>query len=70
MIAEWMLYASALGALIAGAAAALDRVAAARGSATRWLWLGAVVVTLLAPAALALRRPAPPALVARLGATR
>ncbi len=52
-----MVYATALGALLGAAAVALDRLAAARRVATRWLWIGAIAGTLVAPALLMLRPP-------------
>lgn len=57
MIAIWMLYATAFGSLMSVAAAALDRLAPSARVPRRWLWLGAIVTTLAAPALLALRRP-------------
>lgn len=66
MIAEWMLYATALGVLLGGAAFALERLAAMRHMAIRWLWLGAIAGTLLGPVLVALlprsATPAPTAM--------
>ena len=42
MIASWMLYTAAVGALMTIAALALDRAFAARGRATRGIWAAAV----------------------------
>lgn len=65
MIAAWMLYATVLGALLGGAAGALERLASARRLATRWLWLGAMAGTVVAPTLLVLRpTPVAPAPVA------
>lgn len=59
MIAAWMLYATALGALLGGGAVALGGLALVLRRATRWLWLCAIAGTLAVPALLALRpRPA------------
>ncbi|HEU4629611.1 MAG TPA: M56 family metallopeptidase [Gemmatimonadaceae bacterium] len=51
MIAAWMLYAGAAALLLTLAAAAAERAARALGTATRWAWLGALVLSLLGPAA-------------------
>jgi hypothetical protein len=60
VIAAWMLYATALGCLLAGAAVALERLAGWWRLPRRWAWLVAVALTIAAPAVLAVRRTAPP----------
>jgi beta-lactamase regulating signal transducer with metallopeptidase domain len=53
MIASWMLYALLVGAMLAGAAAALESLCRLAGRPTRWVWSGAllaaVALTALAP---------------------
>src|SRR5687767_2057261 len=62
MVAAWMLYGTAVAALLAGAAAALDRALRAAGRPARFVWAAAAAASLLAPAAVAWRqRAAPPA---------
>ncbi|HVX40817.1 MAG TPA: M56 family metallopeptidase [Gemmatimonadaceae bacterium] len=65
MIASWMSYAALIGALVAIAALAIDRVADARGWPRRIVWFGAVLATLAWPLADVVRRllpkPAAPA---------
>lgn len=51
MIAPWMLFALVVGALIAGAAAALDPAVRYAGRPTRWLWAAALAAVALWPAA-------------------
>jgi TonB family protein len=51
MIATWMLYASLLGLFASLAAHALDRAARANGLPSRFIWLAAMIATLLAPVA-------------------
>jgi TonB family protein len=66
MIAHWMLYCVAVGALLAAAAAALEGALRSAGRPTRWVWSAALALTLAVPAAaLWLPRPAsaPPASV-------
>lgn len=54
MMLSWMAYALVVGALVLVAATALDRVAAVRGSARRFVWTGAIAAALVWPAASAL----------------
>ncbi len=49
MIAPWLLYATALGALLGCAALALERIADATRRPTRWVWSGAVALSVLLP---------------------
>lgn len=56
MIASWMLYTAAVGALMTIAALALDRALAARGRATRGIWAAAIALSLLVPAVDAIPR--------------
>jgi bla regulator protein blaR1 len=51
MIAHWMLYCVAVGLLLGGGAAALERALAAFGRPTRWPWAAALLLTLAVPAA-------------------
>ncbi|HET7231399.1 MAG TPA: M56 family metallopeptidase [Longimicrobium sp.] len=51
MIAHWMLYCVAVGALLSGGAAALEKALRPLGRATRWVWAGALLLTLAIPAA-------------------
>jgi TonB family protein len=51
MIAHWMLYCVAAGALVAAAAAALEGAARSAGLPARWVWCGALVLSLAIPAA-------------------
>ena len=44
MIVQWMLYASAVSALLAVGAWALEAVLRPRRRATRWGWLAAMVI--------------------------
>jgi bla regulator protein blaR1 len=50
MIASWMLYAVAISILITIAAFGLERVGQTRGYATRFVWVGALALSLLWPA--------------------
>jgi len=50
MIASWMLYAVAISVLITIAAFGLERVGQARGYATRFVWVGALALSLFWPA--------------------
>lgn len=52
MIASWLLYASAMGCLIAFVAVLLERIAHWRNWPTRWIWLSAVVAIVALPIAL------------------
>jgi TonB family protein len=61
MIAIWMLYALAIGALVGIAALALERVAAARGVPMRFVWLASMIVCVAWPVANAVRRLMPEA---------
>lgn len=56
MIASWMLYTAAVGALMTIAALALDRALTARGRATRGVWTAAIALSLLVPAVDAIPR--------------
>lgn len=60
MIAPWLLYASALGALIATIALLLERIARWRNTPGRWIWLAAIVAMVAVPIALSLRTPVAP----------
>lgn len=51
MIAEWMLYCAAVGLLFSAGAAALEKAVRALGRPTRWVWTGAMALTLVVPAA-------------------
>lgn len=65
MIAHWMLYCVAVGTLLSGGAMALEKALRPLGRATRWVWAGALLLTLAVPAAawaLGTLRPAPPPL--------
>ena len=61
----WMAYAALVGAIVAAAALALERLAAATGRPRRFAWLAALTLAVLIPLTGALRRPeapvAPPA---------
>ncbi len=61
MIASWMSYAALVGALVAIAALAMDRVAEARGWARRLVWFGAVLATIAWPLTDVVRRLLPKA---------
>ena len=50
MIASWMLYAVAISILITIAAFGLERVGQTRGYATRFVWVGALALSLVWPA--------------------
>jgi TonB family protein len=49
MIASWMVYAIAMGALVGIAATALDRVVRAGRLPTRWIWVVAMIATCAGP---------------------
>jgi beta-lactamase regulating signal transducer with metallopeptidase domain len=51
MIAQWMLYCVAVGTLLSGGAVALEKALRPLGRATRWVWAGALLLTLAVPAA-------------------
>lgn len=51
MIAQWMMYCVAVGVLLSGGAAALESALRPLGRATRWVWAGALLLTLAVPAA-------------------
>jgi ABC-type multidrug transport system permease subunit len=51
MIATWMLYTLAIGALVGVAGLALERVAAARGVPMRFVWLASMIVSVAWPVA-------------------
>ena len=55
----WMLYAAVIGALLAISSLALERVAAARGLAMRFIWLASMIVSIGWAAASAVRRLMP-----------
>ena len=59
MIASWMLYTVAVGALLTVAALGLDRVASARRRPTRIVWFAAVLLSIVLPIARAAARLAP-----------
>jgi TonB family protein len=59
MIATWMLYTLAIGALVGIAALALERVAAARGVPMRFVWLASMLVSVTWPVVNAVRRLMP-----------
>ena len=59
MIAPWMLYSVVLGVMMAGAAWAIDRIAATWRLPSRWGWVVALVAMISVPALVAMR-PAPP----------
>jgi beta-lactamase regulating signal transducer with metallopeptidase domain len=42
----WMMYAALVGGLLAGAAAAVDRLARLAGRPTRWIWVGAMLASI------------------------
>jgi len=50
MLANWMLYCAAVGVLLTGGALALERGLRALGRPTRWVWAGAMALTLAVPA--------------------
>jgi hypothetical protein len=50
MLANWMLYCAAVGVLLSGGALALERGLRASGRPTRWVWAGAMALTLALPA--------------------
>ncbi len=56
MIASWMLYAALVGALMTLAASGLERAVATRRLARRFVWFGALVLSVVWPAADAVRR--------------
>ena len=59
MIASWMFYAVAVGALLTVAALGLDRVAIARRRPTRFVWFTALSLSITLPIARAAARLAP-----------
>jgi hypothetical protein len=65
-----MFYACLLGALLGGAALALERVAALRRLSARWIWFGALVAACAVPVALALIPEAAPPAVGALSIGR
>lgn len=61
MLAPWLLYASALGALLGSMALLGERIARWRARPARWIWLAAIAAMVAIPGALSLRpSPAPP----------
>ncbi len=65
MIASWMLYAVAVGALLTVAALGLDRVAIARRRPTRIVWFSALVLAIVLPIGRAALQLAPQRTAAR-----
>jgi beta-lactamase regulating signal transducer with metallopeptidase domain/outer membrane biosynthesis protein TonB len=61
MISAWMLYAAAIGGLITLAAMAIERVAVARARPVRFIWLVAIVLSIVWPVANAIQRAVPAA---------
>ncbi|HYH82848.1 MAG TPA: M56 family metallopeptidase [Longimicrobium sp.] len=63
MIAHWMLYCVAVGMLLSAGAAALEMALRPLGRATRWVWAGALLLSLAIPAGVrtfgSIRPPAP-----------
>jgi beta-lactamase regulating signal transducer with metallopeptidase domain len=57
MLLTWMAYATLIGALFGAAALALDALALRYGVATRFIWLTALIVAVVAPALFGLRAP-------------
>ena len=51
MIAGWLIYCVAISTLFAAGAAAVDSLLTARGRAARWVWVGAMAMSLGLPAA-------------------
>ncbi|HET7462896.1 MAG TPA: M56 family metallopeptidase [Longimicrobium sp.] len=51
MIAHWMVYCVAVGTLLSGGALAMEKALRPLGRPTRWVWAGAVLLTLALPAA-------------------
>jgi len=51
----WMLYSALVGALVCGAAAAIDRLARFAGRATRWIWVFAMLASIALAAVAPLR---------------
>ncbi len=65
MIAHWMLYCAAVGLVLVLGGAALERALRTYRLPTRWVWVGALLLTLAIPAAYRFApREAPPAPVA------
>lgn len=61
MIATWMAYSGAVALLLGGSALVLEHTLQHRGWPTRWVWTGAILLSLGAPAMLSvLPRPEPP----------
>jgi beta-lactamase regulating signal transducer with metallopeptidase domain len=60
MLANWMLYCAAVGALVSAGAFALETGLRALGRPTRWVWVGAMLLTLGIPAAARFVPAAPP----------
>lgn len=58
----WMAYAALVGAIVAAAALALERLAAATGRPRRFAWLAALTLAVLIPLTGGLRRPEAPVL--------
>jgi beta-lactamase regulating signal transducer with metallopeptidase domain len=59
MIAPWLLYATFVGALLGACGLLGERILRWRGEPARWLWLAAIVMTVLAPVLLNLIPPDP-----------
>jgi predicted transcriptional regulator/beta-lactamase regulating signal transducer with metallopeptidase domain len=59
MLAPWLLYASALGALLGIMALLMERIARWRAKPARWIWLAAIVAIVMIPAGLSFRPGSP-----------
>lgn len=57
MLLTWMAYATLIGALFGAAALALDALALRHGLATRFIWLAALIVAIVAPVFFGARTP-------------
>jgi hypothetical protein len=66
MIAVWMLYATAISALVAGAAALAERAVRAVGRPGRFLWVAALLLSAVLPAATLFRPPGSAPIAERL----
>lgn len=59
MLTSWLLYASALGALLGLVALLAERIARWRARPARWIWLAAIVAIVMIPIGLSLRPGTP-----------
>ncbi|HEV8125602.1 MAG TPA: M56 family metallopeptidase [Gemmatimonadales bacterium] len=59
MLAPWLLYASALGALLGIMALLMERIARWRAKPARWIWLAAIVAIVMIPTGLSFRPGSP-----------